>query len=283
MSTTDRNAPISETAAIKAPVVAATTANITLSGPQTIDGVAVVSGDRVLVKNQTDQTENGIYIVKTAAWRRALDFYGNRDVTKGTLVYVLGGTVNGEDFYQITTANPISIGSSNLTFGIVPGTVLTTPTVTAFTQTILDDDDADEVIQTIFGGDADIAVFRTLIGAAALSLTQTFTGAQIAGVTALMSAGGSIAVNMAVNNDFTHTFTENTTLENPTNATAGQSGAIRFTQHASAPKTLAFGANWKFPAGVAPSVSASNSAADTLYYYVRSATFIEANLVKGYA
>lgn len=114
-------------------------------------------------------------------------------------------------------------------------------------------------------------------------ITHQYTGAQIAGSTALTSSAASIAINMASNNDFTHTFTEDTTLANPTNAVAGQAGAIRFTQHASSPKTLAYGSNWKFPGGVAPSVTASNGAADTLYYYVRSSTFIEANLVKGFA
>lgn len=52
---------------------AATTANITLSGTQTIDGVAVVAGNRVLVKDQTNTTENGIYVVSSGAWTRALD------------------------------------------------------------------------------------------------------------------------------------------------------------------------------------------------------------------
>lgn len=52
----------------KAPVTAATTANITLSGPQTIDTVAVVAGNTVLVKNQTNSAENGIYKVNAGAW-----------------------------------------------------------------------------------------------------------------------------------------------------------------------------------------------------------------------
>lgn len=131
--------------------------------------------------------------------------------------------------------------------------------------------------------DADAAAQRTTLGAAALGVAQTFSGAQRATSSALTSTAASIAVDLALNNDFTHTFTENTTLANPTNVVEGQSGAIRFTQHASSPKTLAFGTNWKFPGGVDPSVTATNSAADTLYYYVRSSTFIEANLMKGFA
>ena len=58
----------------KAPVRAATTANITLSGTQTIDGVALVAGDRVLVKNQSTASGNGIYLVASGSWTRSTDF-----------------------------------------------------------------------------------------------------------------------------------------------------------------------------------------------------------------
>lgn len=58
---------------VKASVKAATTANITLSGAQTIDGVSVVAGDRVLVKNQTTQADNGIYVASNTSWSRSSD------------------------------------------------------------------------------------------------------------------------------------------------------------------------------------------------------------------
>lgn len=58
---------------VKASVVAATTANITLSGAQTIDGVSIVAGDRVLVKNQTNAADNGIYVAASGAWARSAD------------------------------------------------------------------------------------------------------------------------------------------------------------------------------------------------------------------
>jgi hypothetical protein len=58
---------------VKASVKAATTANITLSGAQTIDGISVTAGDRVLVKNQTAQAENGIYVASLTSWARAAD------------------------------------------------------------------------------------------------------------------------------------------------------------------------------------------------------------------
>jgi hypothetical protein len=58
---------------VKASVVAATTANITLSGAQTIDGISIVAGDRVLVKNQTASQDNGIYIASNTSWSRSAD------------------------------------------------------------------------------------------------------------------------------------------------------------------------------------------------------------------
>jgi hypothetical protein len=85
---TDRRQGVNSSAAVKVPVKAATTANITLSGEQTIDGVACVTDDRVLVKNQTTTANNGIYDVDTGSWTRAVDFDGTYDVKKGTLIYV---------------------------------------------------------------------------------------------------------------------------------------------------------------------------------------------------
>ena len=58
---------------VKASVKAATTANITLSGAQTIDGVSIVAGDRVLVKNQSAPAQNGIYVAASGAWARSSD------------------------------------------------------------------------------------------------------------------------------------------------------------------------------------------------------------------
>src|SRR5882762_3996456 len=91
----DRNAQLSPGVAIKAPCRAATTGAITLSAEQTVDAVALITGDRCLVKNQADQTTNGIYLVSTGAWTREPDFDGTRDVVLGTFVFITSGAVNG--------------------------------------------------------------------------------------------------------------------------------------------------------------------------------------------
>lgn len=122
---------VSGSTAIKAPVRGATTANITLSGEQTVDGLALVSGDLELVKDQTDTTENGIYVVSASAWSRAANFDGNRDVRQGTLVNVYAGTTNLKTMWRCTTANPIVIGTSNIVFEQFLGTLSNATTETA--------------------------------------------------------------------------------------------------------------------------------------------------------
>lgn len=110
----DRKAGLSSAAAWKGPCRVATTANITLAGLQTLDGVTVESGDRVLVKDQTDTTQNGIYIADTGDWVRAKDFSRNDDVVCGTQVAVTHGAV-GQGAYQLTTADPIVFETSAIT------------------------------------------------------------------------------------------------------------------------------------------------------------------------
>lgn len=96
----DRRYSVAEGISVKAPVRAATTANITLAGEQTIDGVAVTEDERVLVKDQTDATENGIYEVSTGNWGRSRDFDGALDAVLGTRVFVTAGTTSGGfEFY----------------------------------------------------------------------------------------------------------------------------------------------------------------------------------------
>jgi hypothetical protein len=99
----------------KAPCRVATTANITLSGTQTIDGVAVVAEDRVLVKDQTAGADNGIYVVKSSAWVRAKDFNGNQEVVRGTRIYVTDGTAGQGEYTVLNTSSPVVIGTDTLT------------------------------------------------------------------------------------------------------------------------------------------------------------------------
>ena len=117
--TQDRRYGIVGSVAFKAPVTAASTGNLTLSGTQTVNTVVLASGDRVLVKNQTDSTENGIYDVDTSSWTRSYDFNGNYDIKRGTLVYVTQGSSVGKGIWTVTAADPITIDTDNITFASV--------------------------------------------------------------------------------------------------------------------------------------------------------------------
>jgi phage-related tail fiber protein len=101
---------------VKASVRATTTANITLSGVQTIDGVTLIAGDRVLVKNQTAGQDNGIYTVASGAWQRATDADTSAEVSAGMFTFVEEGTVGIGNGYVLTTPNPIVLGTTVLTF-----------------------------------------------------------------------------------------------------------------------------------------------------------------------
>jgi len=100
-------------------VAVATTANITLSGTQTIDGVAVNVGDRVLVKNQTDQTKNGIYQVSAGAWTRTGDADTGDEIASATVLSE-GGTVNGSTQWNCNNS-AITLGTTNISFVQISG------------------------------------------------------------------------------------------------------------------------------------------------------------------
>lgn len=101
---------------VKASVRVATTANIALTGLQTIDGVTVIAGDRVLVKNQTAGQDNGIWVVASGAWTRATDADISAEVTAGMFTFVEEGTTNANSGWLLTTPNPITLGTTPLTF-----------------------------------------------------------------------------------------------------------------------------------------------------------------------
>jgi hypothetical protein len=100
----------------KPSVRAASVANLTLSGEQTVDGVALVAGDRILVKNQTTAQDNGIYVVATGAWSRADDADTSDEVTSGMFCFVEEGTVNDNTGWVLATNNPITLGTTPLSF-----------------------------------------------------------------------------------------------------------------------------------------------------------------------
>jgi len=103
---------------------ATTGANITLSGgaPNALDGVNLQVNDRVLVKDQSTASQNGVYTVTTVGtgsngtWTRARDFNSSETVTSGIVVPVSQGALAGSRLYLLTTPDPITLGTTGLTF-----------------------------------------------------------------------------------------------------------------------------------------------------------------------
>jgi hypothetical protein len=105
----------------KASVRAATTAAVTLASDlengDTLDGVTLATGDRVLVKNQSTGSENGIYVVKASgAPDRSTDADAGSELTSNFAVFVEEGTVNADQGYTLTNNGSITIGTTALTF-----------------------------------------------------------------------------------------------------------------------------------------------------------------------
>lgn len=111
-----------------------------------------------------------------------------------------------------------------------------------------------------------------------LELAQSFSAAQRGAISALTD-GTTITADFALANNFSVTLGGNRTLANPSNLTAGQSGAIFISQDGTGSRTLAFGSYWDFSAGTAPTLTTTASAVDLLVYTVRSTTSIHAQLI----
>lgn len=200
--TSDRRFGLNGTIAIKVPVRAATTAAITLSGTQTVDGVALVAGDRCLVKDQSSGVDNGVYLVSATAWTRDYDFDGSNDVVTGTLIKVTNGTANGGKIAELTTTGTIVVGTSSLSFTMLDGTM--TFTVSAYIATLLDDATAAAARTTLGSGVTGDALFlttsssdaRAVISAAASGANTDIT--RLSGITGGVSFGNSNVAGLTV-------------------------------------------------------------------------------------
>lgn len=174
----------------------ATTANITLSGTQTIDGIAVVAGDRVLVKDQTTASQNGIYVVAAGAWARSAD--ANLASELGAAqIGVDSGTANGGLTFDTDFKTTDTLGTTAMTWSRVLDAgylttvgnslaTLTNPSAITFLQV-----NANNTVSALTA-----ASFRTAIGAGTSSTTGTVT--DVTGTAPVVSSGGTApAISMA--------------------------------------------------------------------------------------
>ena len=106
---------------VKNSVRVATTANGTLSSAfangQTVDGITLATNDRILIKDQSTGSENGIYTVNASgAPTRATDFDADSEVTGGTFFFVEEGTVNADNGFVMTNDGSVTVGTTALVF-----------------------------------------------------------------------------------------------------------------------------------------------------------------------
>lgn len=158
----------------KASCVAATTANITLSGTQTIDGVALIAADRCLVKNQTAPADNGIYVVAAGAWARSIDMNAWAEVP-GAFAFIEQGTTQADTGWVCTSNAGGTLGTTAITFvqfagaGSYTASTGLTLTGTAFSLTA--------PVTVALGGtnstSAGIAAFNNITGYTASGATGT--------------------------------------------------------------------------------------------------------------
>lgn len=175
---------------VKASCRVATTANITLSATQTIDGVAVIAGDRVLVKNQTIGSGNGIYDVAAGAWTRSADSDTSLEFNSGAFTFVEEGTVNGGRGYVLTTANPITLGTTSLTFTLFSSSgAITAGTDLSFSGTTLNVQVDGTSITT--NGSNQLAIHTSWIGQAAITTLGTITTGTWSATAIALAKGGT--------------------------------------------------------------------------------------------
>ena len=172
----------------KASVRVATTANITLSGTQTIDGVAVVAGDRVLVKNQTTGAQNGIYVVAAGAWARATDADSNVKVTPGMYTFVEDGAVGSASGWNLITKAPITVGTTALVFTqFNGGTSYTAGTNVNITGNVVSVPNANipyDIAGAVLGKPLGSAVVMRFIAVRGFTIPATFAGTRATSATA---------------------------------------------------------------------------------------------------
>jgi hypothetical protein len=178
----------------KASCVAATTASITLVGGQVIDGVTVVAGDRVLVKNQSSASANGIYVAQTTAWTRATDMDTWAEVPNA-FTFVEGGTTQADTGWVCTSAQGGTIGVTAINWTQFSGagtyTAGTGLTLTGTQFSITNVGTA-----STYGSATQTPVFTTNAQGQVSSVTNTTITPAVGSITGL---GTGVATALAVN------------------------------------------------------------------------------------
>lgn len=187
---------------MKASCRAATTGPITLSGTQTIDGVAVIAGDRVLVKDQGTGSTNGIYVVAAGAWTRSTDADTSVEVTSGMYTFISEGTTNADTGWVLATNDPIVLNTTALVFTQFTGLgQITAGAGMTKTGTVLDVGTASSTRIVVNADNIDLATIGT--AGTYKSITTDAYGRVTAGTNPTTLAGYGIADAQALDADLT--------------------------------------------------------------------------------
>lgn len=197
---------------------------------------------------------------------------GDVSITNAGVSTVVSGTTTTAGKVQLTD----STSSTSITTAATPNSVRTAWNLA---------DAAMPKSGGTFTGAVTFAAGQTISGYAALATAQTFTAAQRGTISALGNQSGTITLDMATANNFSLTLNANSTntLANPSNLTAGQSGCIYISQDATGSRTLAYGSQWDWEEGTAPTLTTTASATDVIVYTVRTTGSIFARLLKNFS
>jgi hypothetical protein len=181
---------------VKDAVRAATTADIALSGTQTVDGVSLNAGDRVLVKNQTIGANNGLYIVVSAnPWTRTTDSDApTGELSGGTFVFIQEGTVNADSGWVCTNDGTVTVGTTALTFTQFSGAgqITTGAGLTKTGNTI----DVIGTTNRITANADSIDIASTYVGQTSITTLGTIAAGTWNGTTIAVANGGTGATTL---------------------------------------------------------------------------------------
>jgi phage-related tail fiber protein len=238
-------AAVRELSGWKEPCYLATTANIDLAtgGLLTIDGGVPTAGRRILVKDQTDASENGIYLASEGEWYRAPDAASSRNINHGVLVWVQGGVVNTSTVWFFSVLDP-DIGDSSIT-----------------------------LTQMNFGGS--VISYATVAEVRAATAGNKIVKAEhieTASALVALTDGANIGFDWDAGLNRTLTIGGDRTLDNPSNGQPGTWRTIVITQDGTGGRTLTFGNQYKFVGRTPTSLSAAASSVDVLSIFCVTAS-----------
>ena len=196
-------------------------------------------------------------------------------VSSNTITFSSAPT-NGQTFWGVLMSDPL--GQSNVP---ADGSVTTAKFANdAVTYAKMQDTSTNNRVlgAATAGTIGEVQVASDML-ASGLSLAGKTTVASSLGTVSALTDGATITPNFNTANNFSVTLGGNRTLANPTNISAGQSGAIVVTQDGTGSRTLGYGGYWKFPGGTAPTLTTTASKVDVICYFCDTTTRLAANVL----